>query len=565
VPINSGGKCVAPHCTGVDDTTTINLAIKNVSQATHGGVVFFPAGTCVVKTTTPVGPGFNVAVQLLPNVRLIGAAAVGAGESILRLADQSTGSQSSQDYWAIVSSILSRTASQQSTYADVSGAIVSGLTFDANSSHNPIDPTPFQTPACAPNVTSACPLEVNPRFSLDIGWGNDIQITQNTFENANGLNTLYVNGLHDRVTVTNNVFAGIGQNSPPHDHSSIYVTSRNVDALGNVFGTTEIAHNQMTGAGVAATTAIETHGSYTNVHDNTVTSYQKGFNIGGANTTSSMMIDVSYNHVKNGQIGIDLWSWDQGGALLPDLTTVNVHDNDIVLDVAGSRALWPCSPVVGISLEPDIQLDSGFVASPFSDLELRNNHIMYAPYDPSSLNPPQCTTPGGVNTMVDESSAGIWLFRDARFAAMTDRSLTIAGNCIAPVAYDGTGNPYCDLSSTAPGAPSAGVYVYLNDGSLVDLTIQGNTIRNPSMLKSRGGIELWSWNDAAEKGSGRFTGTVAIDSNAIQSVAGAAPCGILASNADVSQATSAAASMDTYVGTGTLLCPPQAGLGAFTP
>jgi hypothetical protein len=160
--------------------------------------------------------------------------------------------------------------------ADLSGLVITGVTFDENASGNPIH-----------NVAKL--YKGSARFALLLVAGTDIKITNDRFIGCNNVNTIATGGGTHNVTISGNAFRTT--DAPMHDHSSIYT-----DGTGAV-----ISNNTFTGHAAYAT-AIETHGDKATVTGNHVRGYYKAANIVSSDTT------FKGNHVTRAANPVDLWS-----------------------------------------------------------------------------------------------------------------------------------------------------------------------------------------------------------------------------------------------------------------
>jgi hypothetical protein len=506
-------------CDGVnpDDTQGIQAAI-DAANAAGGGAILFPVGTCTVKIQPPT----NTALTLPgPNLQLMGA---GPKKSAIRLADNQG------DYRALLSSYTV----SQGFYTDSSNLTITGITVDVNSHNNPI--TVASTPACIQFDTVQCPLYNGSggRWTLEVNQGSNIAIAGNAFKNVDNVNTVYINGVHDHVTVANNSFTNVGADSTaPHDHSTIYVTGSNLTISGNVF----------VGGGSSATTAIETHGSAQKVFGNATALFQKGLNITGVWSQTSQGVHVFHNTVLDANVGMELWSEalpsapGQGPSSPVGLSNAIVEGNLIGLNRDYWRAAIPTPVAVsGIQFQPDAY-------SAFASIQVNSNYIQCTSCSAASLDP------------VDVDSWGIAAFRLPTVCAppctVTANVCVDAngGACAAP--FGGVDQNIAITGNWIIASPSTGIYVNFNDGALFNLTVDGNAIFTPgtdwasspfpgTTTGYNAGIELW----------GKLTGAADCSNNFLVGDPGVLLWGIYAVGADLSAATTATAKGNAISPTG---------------
>jgi len=216
------------------------------------GIVDLPSGTFSVQPTLKLQQGERI---------------IGHGTT-LRVA---TGSG---NYYAMLTGTDATT--------DLSGLAITGVTFDQNSSGNPIR-------------TSAPLFNGKPRFVLLIAAGTGIKITNDRFIGSDNVDTIVTGGATQNVTISHNEFATI--NTPLHDHSTIYTSGTD----------TVISDNTFTGRALVDSAAIEVHGDHASITGNHVSGYYKAANIVASDTT------FQGNHVSGAANPVDLWSVTSAG------------------------------------------------------------------------------------------------------------------------------------------------------------------------------------------------------------------------------------------------------------
>jgi hypothetical protein len=169
-----------------------------------------------------------------------------------------------------------------STATDLSGLTITGVTFDQNTSGNPIRNT-------------AKIFKGMPRFVLLVGNGTGIKISNDKFADSDNLNTIVTGGGTHNVTISGNVFKT--SIAKIHDHSTIYTSGTD----------TIIKNNTFAGRALVDSAAIEVHGDKVSITGNHVHGYYKAANIVASDTT------FKGNHVSAAANPVDLWSVAPGG------------------------------------------------------------------------------------------------------------------------------------------------------------------------------------------------------------------------------------------------------------
>ncbi len=246
-----------------DSTAAIQTLLNNPVN----GVVNLPSGTFTVSST----------------LRLVQGETIIGHQTTLKVA------ASSGDYEAVLEGATVGT--------DLSGLKISGVTFDQNSSANPIT-----------NLQAL--YNGDYRFVIRVSKGANISITNDSFLNTNNIVTIATGGATSNVAISNNKFTGVAL--PWHDHSSIYTSGTGATISGNTF------------TGSYDITAIEVHGNQATVTGNTVSGYYRGINIVANNTTFT-------GNTVTGTVGsVELWS-----TVAPGLHNVTVTGNTLRQNLTG--------------------------------------------------------------------------------------------------------------------------------------------------------------------------------------------------------------------------------------
>ena len=286
-----------------DSTAAIQTLLNNPVN----GVVNLPSGTFTISPTLRLQQGETI---------------IGHGTTLQVAA-------SAGNYAAVLTGTTVGT--------DLSGLQIKGVTFDQNSSGDPIA-----------NVQALS--NGNFRFVILVSKGANISITNDSFLNTNNVNTIVTGSATSNVTISHNIFTGIS--TPWHDHSSIYTSGTGATISNNTF------------TGSHDITAIEVHGNLASVTGNTVSGYYRGINIVCNNTT------FSGNTIKGALNPVDLWSIVAPG--LHDVTVTNNTLNQNLSDWA--RYL----PTVRIPMPPTQALQQVVEQStstyPFTAITVSGNH-----------------------------------------------------------------------------------------------------------------------------------------------------------------------------------------------
>jgi hypothetical protein len=247
----------------LDATGRIQALLDNPAN----GVVNLPSGTFTIR----------------PTLRLRQAEKIIGHHTTLTVAG------SAGDYTAVLAGASAGT--------DLSGLMVTGVTFDQNRSADPI--------------RSIAPLyHGKGRFVILVTRGTGIKVANNRFLNTNNVNTVVTGSATSQVTISGNEFRGV--NTPRHDHSSVYTSGTGTTISGNTF----------IGTAMYNSAAIEVHGDRVNIVHNTVRGYFRAINIVSSDTK------LSQNTIIGAGNPVDLWS-----TFAPGLHDVVVSGNVLSRDL----------------------------------------------------------------------------------------------------------------------------------------------------------------------------------------------------------------------------------------
>ena len=248
-------------------TALATTRIQHLLNSPINGKVNLPAGTFTIRPD----------LQLSRGVQVIGH------NTTLKVAG------GSGNYHAVLSGTTPAT--------NLSGLSITGVTFDENTTHNPVR-------------QSSALFHGQERWVIVVGAGSGISIHGNSFTGTDGLNSIVTGGATRDVSITGNTFSVT--NARGHDHSTIYTS-----------GTyTTIADNSFRGTGLFDSAAVETHGSHATIRGNRISGYYRG-----ANIVSSYTI-FSGNEVLAAGNPVALWS-----VQAPGLRQVTVAGNLLQRDL----------------------------------------------------------------------------------------------------------------------------------------------------------------------------------------------------------------------------------------
>jgi len=282
-------------------------AIQALLNKPVNGVVNLPSGTFTISPTLRLQQGETI---------------IGHGTTLKVAA-------SSGDYVAVLEGAATST--------DLSGLQIKGVTFDQNSSANPIT-----------NLQAL--YHGDPRFVILIDKGADISITGDSFLNTNNINTIVTGEATSNVTISQDTFTGVAL--PWHDHSSIYTSGTGATISGNKF------------TGSYDITAIEVHGNQATITGNTISGFYRGVNIVANNTTFT-------GNTITGALGpVDLWS-----TVAPGLHNVTVTGNKLNQNLAGwARYLQTVSIPMPPAQSQQQVFDAPSSTYPFTAITVSGNH-----------------------------------------------------------------------------------------------------------------------------------------------------------------------------------------------
>jgi hypothetical protein len=286
------------------------------------------------------------------NIALLGAS---VGKTTLHLLDTQTDNVS-RPYLALV---------YASTQTDVSGLSVSNITFDGNSTYKVTQQEHDDM------YNGLCATCQDCGIAIWTGQGSPQSIVSSNFTNLDDEGVLDLNG--GTISVENDSFTNIGAGQY-HDHSSVYVCADSLTISGNFFS----------GAGAAATTAIETHPGFNPpppdtitqvVTQNIVKNYTQGMNLSGLGYFPTSGVRVTNNQMSHVAVGIDMWAWP----VFPQSQPCNQAPfGDLSLCFGDTFALKDVL-IDGNTIDLDIpgnptpaQFGGGIVLYPYSTLGLQN-------------------------------------------------------------------------------------------------------------------------------------------------------------------------------------------------
>jgi hypothetical protein len=274
------------------------------------------------------------------------------------------------------------------------------------------------------------------RQGIMFNHGNYIRVEDCRFTDFDGTWVISCTGAKD-VRIHDCLFEEIGQTTTAttrHDHSSIYLDCAAMEISHNTFNATGSGETTST-LNYGAVSAIESHGSFNHVHDNTII----GYLVGGQLSSSSVFPPTSVDWHDNQFYGVG-----NGIHMVPypttyGLTNVNVHDNIFEIDYLTWRLHPFVSGGVGIGMIND-------TTAPITNLRLQRNQITFRQGTYTGTT----SVPGNISPAI-----GFWQL-DAGNTGIS-RDIHITDNIIT-------------------GAPNNGIYFYVDQ--IDGLDISRNTIRN---------------------------------------------------------------------------------------
>jgi hypothetical protein len=354
-----------------DDRVAIQATIDDVA-AHRGGVVYFPAGIYKITIYTPAAGQFPwpLAVTIRPNITLQG---VNCTSSVIKLADNQV------PYGALFA--------PEPLGSDVSGFKMYDLGVDLNGLNNPL-PT-------ATEISEHTWQNQRGRNTVFISRGTQLRFERCRFSNLIGtycLN-LYSYEVSD-VSITGNVFDGVGGGSLNFDSSTVDTAGYNCRITNNSF----YSRNYDASGGpltYGLRTAIEVHNVDALVAKNQIYGFPIGINLGGNSQCGNRLHTASGNFIKDAYNGIVIWGYkpDDGSSI--GMQDCSIRDNTITLNVDGWQAYGgKGGHCHGISTASEGNLDAEVW-----NLDVTNNHISYTNYT------------GVRDALVDAYSAGIYYDR----------------------------------------------------------------------------------------------------------------------------------------------------------
>ncbi len=321
-----------------DDTDAIQACIDAVNAA-GGGVVFFPAGTYLLRVAQVGSATFKHCLTIYPGIVLCGES---HERSVLKLKD------AAGNYNAI----LSRTLVSDSDMHDVG---LYSLTIDQNTAGN--------VPATLADIANAgCA-----RFALQCYGGHRVTVRNCWFKGIKSINTLTFNapvGMCTNIQVTGCRFDMAASAAINNDHSTIYTSASEVVIADNIFQAP--APNTF-----GATCPIEVHGSNQQIHHNVIKNYQIGCNFTGI-AFESDNLHFDHNIIEGACYGVTIWSYFFGGnTTQPALTNSSVSYNLIRLN----RDAWPANAAFPLSYGIGVEQIGN---APMRGIKVNGNQIFFA-------------------------------------------------------------------------------------------------------------------------------------------------------------------------------------------
>lgn len=280
-----------------DDAAAIRAAVLDAS--TTGLPLFFPPGTYLLDSINADG---NFAT-LTTGIEICGV------DATIKIGTTETD-------W---NHVFGPEDVQVSLNTDLSGLHVHDLTFDGNSSNNPID-------ADNPNAR---------RYVVGAYRGTDIRIHDCQVKNWDARNLFLIDGRIDgidNIWIYNNRGTDIG-GAYWHDHTSIFASGEYVSVYGN----------QLLGVNLGSTTpssawsSWEVHGRGVECHNNVCENYGAGGLVVSLYTgqpgTTSKGFHYHDNVAINVGLGMTIWPQVVG----TPITDVHIHNNTFDINIAQ----WP--------------------------------------------------------------------------------------------------------------------------------------------------------------------------------------------------------------------------------
>lgn len=354
-----------------DDRRAIQATIDDVA-AHGGGVVYFPAGSYKVTIYTP-DPGqfpWPRGLTIRPNITLQG---VDAHSSVIKLANNQV------PYGALFA--------PEPLNSDVSGFKMCNLWVDVNGLNNPL-PTEKE-------VSEPVWENERCRNTVFVNRGTRLRFEHCRFSNLIGVYclNLYSYEVSD-VSITDNVFDGVGGGSLNFDSSTVDTAGYNCRITNNSF----YSRNYVAFGGpltYGLRTAIEVHNVNALVASNRIYGFPIGINLGGNSQRGNQAHIASGNFIKDAYNGIVIWSCKPDDGSPIGMQNCSIRNNTIILNVDGWQAYFSkggrCQ---GISIA-----QTGNSDAEAWNLEVANNQIMYTNYG------------GARNILIDAYSAGIYYDR----------------------------------------------------------------------------------------------------------------------------------------------------------
>ena len=312
-----------------NDTSTIQAAINALPSA--GGVLYFPAGTYIVKA--PAAETYSILQLKQKQTRVFGG---GVGISTIKVADNCP-----TFIWLM---------SGSRTGTDLTGLEVCGLTFDHNIANNPIN-----------NLQEVMDW---PEFTLGTYLGTDIYIHDVEIVNASSVNNIVVNNFPacTRINIQNITCSNMGDdpNHIAHDASFIYIHASDY--------TISDCNLSCASPGLpGGATAIECHGTDYTVENNTTVNWGGGIIVTGIAKVTTENVVVTNNDISGCTIGIYVWSMQYLTHTTGyGIDGCSITDNTISIEKVGG--VGDTETRGGVYINPTSNLD-------INDLTIDNNDI----------------------------------------------------------------------------------------------------------------------------------------------------------------------------------------------
>ncbi len=360
-----------------DDTDAIQACIDAV-YAAGGGVVYFPAGTYIVRVAQTASATWKHCLTIYPNITLRGE---NKENTTIKLID------SAGNY----RSIIARSANG---LTDMHNFGMYDLTVDQNNDNN------------APALLTDLTTNGGARHVVLCFGGRRSTIKNCNFIGCKNINTVVFNapvGLCGDILIDSCRFVMATSASINNDHSSIYTSADRVVISNNIFESPVLKN-------YGSRTAIETHGNEHTVFGNVINKFSTGCNLTGVAFESDNVVFFG-NTITQALYGVVIWSWFISGNLTePGLRNCRISGNSITIDREG----WDGH--IGTSIASGIYMESTGQA-PIHGLVISENTIEFL----------EDSSAGAAE---DVYASGITMLRTLIGADGFDRDIIISKNTI---------------------------------------------------------------------------------------------------------------------------------------